>query len=103
MRCSFCNKTEDQVKRLIVGHGVAICNECIDLCNNILAEDDIVSVEHEEPGSDENIMDTLPRPAEIKAYMDQYIIGQEKTKVALSVAVYNHYKRIFYPHMENDV
>ena len=94
IHCSFCNKREDQVDRLIVGQGVAICNECVDLCNSILQTDpDFIEKVRYDAG--DNILERLPKPAEIKAYMDQYIIGQEKTKIALSVAVYNHYKRIY--------
>ena len=103
VRCSFCGKSEEQVERLIVGHGVAICNECIGLCNSILDEDTITSqhVRYEDNGAD--MWDKLPKPAEIKAYMDQYVIGQERTKIALSVAVYNHYKRIFCASPTDDV
>lgn len=96
MHCSFCNKSEDEVGRLIVGHGVAICNECIALCNGILSEDAaLAAAPSSEHADDSELLASLPKPKEIKAYMDQYIIGQERTKVALSVAVYNHYKRIF--------
>ena len=89
IRCSFCGKRQEQVKRIIAGPNVYICNECVDLCNSIL---------HEEMRNDVapefQISDKLPTPKEIKAYMDSYIIGQDEAKVALSVAVYNHYKRI---------
>ncbi len=95
IRCSFCNKSETEVERIIVGHGVAICNECIALCNNILQEDSTVIEKAKYEDNSATILERLPKPAEIKAYMDQYIIGQERTKIALSVAVYNHYKRIF--------
>ena len=97
IRCSFCGKRQEQVNRIIAGPNVCICNECIELCNDILRGD-----EEDEPAyggapaqDGRSIFDTLPRPKEIKAYMDQYIIGQDRTKIALSVAVYNHYKRIF--------
>ena len=102
VHCSFCNKSEEQVERLIVGHGVAICNECIALCNSILEEDSVTTekVRYDDSG---DILEKLPKPAEIKAYMDQYIIGQDRTKVALSVAVYNHYKRIFCATNNDDV
>ena len=91
IRCSFCGKRQEQVNRIIAGPNVYICNECVDLCNSIL---------HDEmhPGSAQQLElpDKLPTPQEIKTYMDQYIIGQDAAKVALSVAVYNHYKRIYY-------
>ena len=90
VRCSFCGKYQDQVSRLIAGPNVYICNECIELCSSIL---------HDEMTTGEpqfNLPETLPTPKEIKAYMDGYIIGQEEAKIALSVAVYNHYKRIYY-------
>ncbi len=85
--CSFCGKSQKEVKKLIAGPGVYICDECIDLCNDIIAE---------ERGREENTRDSLavPKPAEIKAYLDDYVIGQHKAKKALSVAVHNHYKRV---------
>ncbi len=94
VRCSFCGKRQEQVSRIIAGPNVYICNECVDLCSGII-HDDMSSVE---PQSFE-LPDTLPTPQEIKTYMDHYIIGQDDAKVALSVAVYNHYKRIYF---END-
>ena len=87
-KCSFCGKTADQVRRLVAGPGVFICNECVDLCCDILDEE-FTGGESAEPASER-----LLRPAEIKARLDEYIIGQENAKKALSVAVYNHYKRI---------
>ncbi len=92
IRCSFCGKHQDQVRRLIAGPGAYICNECVQLCMGILDEgyDQV-----EEPVAD-NIPDVIPTPKEIHAVLDQYIIGQEKAKMALSVAVYNHYKRIYF-------
>lgn len=95
LKCSFCGKNQDQVKRLIAGPGVYICDECIDLCSEIIQDEFEESVE----------IDTtsLPKPAEIKNYLDQYVIGQEKAKKALSVAVYNHYKRIQSNMIEDDV
>ena len=90
MTCSFCGKSQKQVKRLIAGPGVCICDECVRLCDDILEDD------YEDVSSEEFLPETIPSPASIKEYMDQYIIGQEKAKVALSVAVYNHYKRLFY-------
>jgi ATP-dependent Clp protease ATP-binding subunit ClpX len=86
LKCSFCGKNQDQVRRLIAGPGVYICDECIELCSEIITDE-----------FDENIhVDTgaLPKPMEIKNYLDQYVVGQDDAKKALSVAVYNHYKRI---------
>lgn len=86
LKCSFCGKTQDQVRRLIAGPGVYICDECIELCSEIITD------EFEE---DVNVeMGALPKPMEIKTYLDQYVIGQDQAKKALAVAVYNHYKRI---------
>ena len=91
LRCSFCGKRQEQVERLIAGPNVYICNECVDLCNSILAEEIFErNTQTLEPP------EHLPTPQEIKTYMDGYIIGQDEAKVALSVAVYNHYKRIFF-------
>ena len=91
IRCSFCGKTQAQVKRIMSGPNAYICNECVELCSTILHE------EMYETGSSElAVPDHLPTPKEIKEYMDGYIIGQDEAKIALSVAVYNHYKRIFY-------
>ena len=92
VRCSFCGKRAEQVSRIIAGPNVYICNECVDLCSSILADE-------MHPGgktSELELPDTLPTPQEIKTYMDRYIIGQDEAKVALSVAVYNHYKRIYF-------
>ncbi len=94
IRCSFCGKTGAEVKKMISGHNAYICNECVDLCNMVLNEANI----ERHGGSayeDEDIMASLPKPKQIKAYLDEYIVGQEKAKIAISVAVYNHYKRIF--------
>ncbi|HZZ48940.1 MAG TPA: ATP-dependent Clp protease ATP-binding subunit ClpX [Pseudonocardia sp.] len=86
LKCSFCGKSQKQVKKLIAGPGVYICDECIDLCNEIIEE------ELAEAG--EVKLDELPKPVEIHDFLDQYVIGQNDTKRTLSVAVYNHYKRI---------
>ncbi|WP_311553680.1 ATP-dependent Clp protease ATP-binding subunit ClpX [Propionimicrobium lymphophilum] len=86
-KCSFCGKSQKQVKKLIAGPGVYICDECIDLCNDIIEE------EFAETPS-EKALDELPKPNEISAFLDEYVIGQESAKKALSVAVYNHYKRL---------
>ncbi len=94
-RCSFCGKTKDSVKKFISGPSVYICNECISLCNEILAE--------EEEREAVSVMVPTMVPAEIKANLDQYVIGQEEAKRALSVAVYNHYKRVNHQGKVDDV
>ena len=86
LKCSFCGKTQDQVRKLVAGPGVYICDECIELCNEIIEEelnDDL-----------EFTLQSIPKPREIKDILDQYVIGQERAKKTLSVAVYNHYKRV---------
>ena len=95
LKCSFCGKNQDQVKRLIAGPGVYICDECIDLCSDIIQDEFEDNVE----------LDTtaLPKPTEIKAYLDQYVIGQDRAKKALSVAVYNHYKRVKANMIDDDI
>ncbi len=85
--CSFCGKSQKEVKKLIAGPTVYICDECIALCNDIIAEE----VEKDEPATGS---DPMPKPSEIKAILDDYVVGQERAKRILSVAVYNHYKRI---------
>ena len=87
-RCSFCGKSEDQVKKLIEGPGVYICNECVELCLELFEDDMDISEQ------DNLEIQELPKPKEIKAFLDEYIIGQEDAKKILSVAIYNHYKRI---------
>jgi len=86
IRCSFCDKTQDQVKKMIAGNGVYICNECVDLSKRII--DDELKSDSLKKAQD------LPKPMEIKKQLDQYVIGQERAKKILSVAVYNHYKRV---------
>lgn len=99
MRCSFCGKTQSEVARMIAGPGVFICNECVELCLGILDEDEDYATaisEKKKHQKDEALEEFIIRkPQEIKAALDEYVIGQERAKVALSVAVYNHYKRIF--------
>src|SRR3954465_3293788 len=85
--CSFCGKNQREVKKLIAGPTVYICDECIELCNDIIAE------EGQKEGPSRS-SDKIPKPAEIKGILDEYVIGQERAKRVLSVAVYNHYKRI---------
>ena len=84
LRCSFCSKSQNDVKKLIAGPTVYICDECVDVCNEIIADDVVASP----------IGEKLPKPLEIKEFLDQYVIGQEVTKKKLAVAVYNHYKRL---------
>ena len=87
-RCSFCGKSREEVRKLVAGPTVYICDECIDLCNDIIAED-------WEDAKQKQVSE-LPKPAEIKAILDDYIIGQDRAKKILAVAVHNHYKRINY-------
>src|ERR671913_309979 len=86
LRCSFCGKSQNEVKKLIAGPTVYICNECIDICNEIITDDQQNEAVASRP--------PLPKPAEIKSFLDEYVIGQEETKKRLAVAVYQHYKRI---------
>ena len=96
LKCSFCGKSQKQVKKLIAGPGVYICDECIDLCNEI--------IEEELADTSEVSFDDVPKPTEIYDFLNDYIIGQERTKKILSVAVYNHYKRVqFGANLESDV
>ncbi len=96
LKCSFCGKSQEQVKRLVAGPGVYICDECIELCSEIIEE------EFEESRADAEL-DDIPKPKEIKAILDQYVIGQEEAKKTLAVAVYNHYKRINSDYRNDDV
>ncbi|AZV58309.1 ATP-dependent Clp protease ATP-binding subunit ClpX [Clostridium sp. AWRP] len=95
LKCSFCGKTQDQVRRLIAGPGVYICDECIELCSEIISDEFEEDVQID--------MTSIPKPVEIKNYLDQYVIGQEDAKKSLSVAVYNHYKRINSNNQNDDV
>lgn len=92
VRCSFCNKTQDQVGTMIAGPGVYICGECIELCRSIMLDSPETGHEHHR---NERDVTSLPKPHEIKEKLDEYVIGQDEAKKTLSVAVYNHYKRIF--------
>ena len=85
-RCTFCGKSENQVRKLVTGSGAAICDECIELCVDIISEE-------RDKDAQLNILQ-LPKPAQISAYLDNHVIGQESAKKTLSVAVYNHYKRV---------
>ena len=95
LKCSFCGKSQKQVRKLIAGPGVYICDECIDLCNEI--------IEEEFSATEEINFTELPKPSEIKVYLDDYVVGQEEAKKKLSVAVYNHYKRIRSGEVQRDV
>ena len=98
MKCTFCNKGQDEVKKLVIGPAANICNECIGLCTDMLAEE--TAVEGKPKGSRKQ---PLPKPAEIKAGLDEHVIGQDLAKKTLSVAVYNHYKRLARPMALGDV
>ncbi len=87
LKCSFCGKSQKQVKKLIAGPGVYICDECIDLCNEIIEEEFAET-------TDSGLLDELPKPKEIRTFLDSYVIGQDVAKKGLAVAVYNHYKRV---------
>ena len=95
LKCSFCGKNQDQVRRLIAGPGVYICDECIELCSEIIADEFEESLQFDST--------ELPKPMEIKNYLDQYVIGQDLAKRSLAVSVYNHYKRINSNEEESDV
>ncbi len=105
--CSFCGKTQSEAKKLVAGPGVCICDECVNLCTNILDEE-VGSLRNRKrtlrgaDSSKEN-KKVLPKPHEIKSYLDEYVVGQDEAKMALSVAVYNHYKRIFFESKEDEV
>ncbi len=107
IRCSFCGKPQSQVNRLIAGNGSYICDECVRLCMGIIDEDYDPQSYQRRPAQKQEAMEAnaekLPKPAEIRAVLDDYIIGQERAKVSLSVAVYNHYKRIFCGSADKDV
>ena len=99
LKCSFCGKPQNRVRKLIAGPGVYICDECIGVCTSILDDElDFAPEEHE--GEQVLRPEHLPTPQELKAVLDDYVIGQERAKIALSVAVYNHYKRIYHPETE---
>ncbi len=93
IRCSFCGKTQDEVTRLVEGPGVYICDGCISFCSSLLFDDENLSKAKKKPKKEEEKV--LPKPQEIKAKLDEYVIGQDEAKKTLSVAVYNHYKRVY--------
>ncbi|HEV2802835.1 MAG TPA: ATP-dependent Clp protease ATP-binding subunit ClpX [Pyrinomonadaceae bacterium] len=95
LRCSFCGKSQNEVKKLIAGPTVYICNECIDICNEIITDDQQAEAVATRP--------PLPKPSEIKSFLDEYVIGQDETKKRLAVAVYQHYKRIEIARRRSDV
>ena len=108
LKCSFCGKTQDQVKKLIAGPEVFICDECVELCNEILDEEFFDRKEKDgekdkEQKSDGLELDSVPKPHEIKAHLDEHIVGQDDAKKVLSVAVYNHYKRLQHNQNDSDV
>ena len=106
LKCSFCGKTQDQVKKLIAGPEVYICDECVELCNEILDEEFFENKEKDAESGEQSIEEELksvPKPHEIKAYLDEHIVGQDDAKKVLSVAVYNHYKRLEHNKDKSDV
>ena len=97
IRCSFCGKTQDKVERMIAGpNGVYICNYCVDLCYNVVHEGEELEQRHPHRAIREEVSIDIPKPMEIKKILDDYVIGQDNAKKALSIAVYNHYKRIYF-------
>ena len=94
--CSFCGKPQSEVERLIAGPGVFICNECVELCESILDQDAPQPRRRAGERNKADVPPSLPTPREIKQKLDEYVIGQDEAKVTLSVAVYNHYKRIYF-------
>mgnify|MGYP000755551735 FL=1 len=96
LRCSFCGKPQSQAKRLISGNGVYICDECVELCMDIIADEDSLHRGRPQPKNEPRAEMVLPKPQEIKKQLDEYVIGQDEAKMTLAVAVYNHYKRIFF-------
>lgn len=103
VRCSFCGKPQSQAKRLISGNGVYICDECVELCMDIIADEDSLHRGRPQPKNEPRAEMVLPKPQEIKKQLDEYVIGQDEAKMTLAVAVYNHYKRIFFSGEDGDV
>ena len=98
VRCSFCGKSQENVRKIVAGPGVYICDECVELCNSIIEAE---LYDDEKAGYSLNELNDIPRPKEIKQVLDDYVIGQEEAKKTLSVAVYNHYKRIAHEEVQN--
>ena len=96
VHCSFCGKPQSQAKRLISGNGVYICDECVELCMDIIADEDSLHRGRPQPKNEPRAEMVLPKPQEIKKQLDEYVVGQDEAKMTLAVAVYNHYKRIFF-------
>jgi len=96
LHCNFCGKSQHEVRKLIAGPSVYVCDECVELCNDIIREE-------LQESSEEEKLKKLPTPQEIKAILDEYVIGQQRAKRVLSVAVYNHYKRLNYSGNKDDV
>ena len=96
VRCSFCGKPQSQAKRLISGNGVYICDECVELCMDIIADEDSLHRGRPQPKNEPRAEMVLPKPQEIKKQLDEYVVGQDEAKMTLAVAVYTHYKRIFF-------
>ncbi len=99
VKCSFCGRSQNEVKRIIAGPGAYICNECVEVCADLLLDEQ----DRDDTAEQFGIPDELPTPAEMKAMLDEYVIGQDRAKVALSVAVYNHYKRIRHKESADDI
>ena len=99
VRCSFCGKAQEMVRRIVAGPSAYICDECIAICNNIIEDENY----EDELGYEEIKSEDIPTPQEIKSILDEYVIGQEDAKKTLSVAVYNHYKRITCDKIIDDV
>ena len=100
LKCSFCGKPQSRVRKLIAGPNVYICDECIGVCTSILDDELDLMPEYEPQSHALEKPEHLPTPQELKDVLDQYVIGQDRAKIALSVAVYNHYKRIYHPETE---
>ena len=105
-KCNFCGKPAQKVSRLLFGRGAYICDECVMLCYQMLVSDgtiDDFSHHVSKPAKGLSDKESLPKPMEIKAVLDEYVVGQEEAKISLAVSVYNHYKRILNADNENDV
>ena len=100
LHCSFCGKSQKEVKKLVAGRGVYICNECIDVCHSIMEEEVLNEENAAKAENGPAIAEELPTPSKIKEFLDEYVIGQDYAKKVLSVAVYNHYKRLNNPNKD---